>query len=88
MAGGSMLSKCANPDCSQTFLYLRQGKLFRFDVPVLRDDGDHNAQQSSGGRYRNEYFWLCDYCSMRMTLVCDRTLGVRTIPLMQYKAAS
>ena len=26
-----MLSKCANPGCPATFLYLHQGKLFRLD---------------------------------------------------------
>ncbi len=27
-----MLSKCANPGCTATFLYLHQGKLFRLNV--------------------------------------------------------
>ena len=27
-----MLSKCANPGCAATFLYLHQGKLFRLDT--------------------------------------------------------
>ena len=27
-----MLSKCANPGCPATFLYLHQGKLFRLDA--------------------------------------------------------
>jgi hypothetical protein len=29
-----MLSKCANPGCSATFLYLYQGKLFRLDTSI------------------------------------------------------
>ena len=29
-----MLSKCANPGCPATFLYLHQGKLFRLDTSV------------------------------------------------------
>ena len=27
-----MLSKCANPGCPASFLYLHQGKLFRLDT--------------------------------------------------------
>ena len=27
-----MLSKCANPGCLATFLYLHEGKLFRVDT--------------------------------------------------------
>ena len=26
--GGAMLSKCANPECSEQFRYLHQGKMF------------------------------------------------------------
>ena len=29
-----MLSKCANPGCTATFLYLHRGKLFRLDTSV------------------------------------------------------
>ncbi len=29
-----MLSKCANPGCPATFLYLHVGKLFRMDTTV------------------------------------------------------
>ena len=30
--GGRMLSKCANPHCRASFLYLHQGKLFRIET--------------------------------------------------------
>jgi hypothetical protein len=82
-----MLSKCANPDCSTPFLYLREGKLFRMEIPV---DGtsENDAATSAAVRYRVEFFWLCDYCSNRMTLAWKRGQGVRAVPLRQYKAAS
>ncbi len=83
-----MLSKCANPDCSKPFLYLRRGKLFRFEIPILREEAPGNAQENRGIRYRHEYFWLCDHCSAHMTVVCDNGRRVRTIPLTAYKAAS
>jgi len=58
-----MLSKCANPDCSEKFLFLHSGRLFHLmptpevrstvgEVPVFR-----------------ERFWLCDRCSKEMTIV-------------------
>ena len=67
----SMLSKCANPGCSATFLYLSRGKLFRWEVSVAaknngRDSGP-NQQVSSASR-RLEFFWLCEDCAPAMTL--------------------
>jgi hypothetical protein len=86
-----MLSKCANPDCSTPFLYLREGKLFRMEIPV--DGTSENGQTTSVAtnaavRYRVEFFWLCDYCSNRMTVAWKHGQGVRAVPLRQYKAAS
>jgi len=37
-----MLSKCANPGCSASFLYLHQGKLFR-----LETNGNGEFQEGS-----------------------------------------
>jgi hypothetical protein len=52
-----MLSKCANPGCPAPFLYLHQGRLFRFDF-----GSDSPAGQSG----RNlEFFWLCDQCATK-----------------------
>lgn len=57
-----MLSKCANPACSAPFLYLHEGKLFRFDLgermPI--------PPGHSGGAV--QYFWLCEDCAGSMTL--------------------
>jgi len=59
-----VLSKCANPECSEQFLYLHQGKLFHLtptpDVEAF-DEG------SSSSLY--ERFWLCDRCAKTMILV-------------------
>jgi hypothetical protein len=59
-----MLSKCANPGCSEVFRYLHQGKVFLLSPTpeVLVVTG--NAYPSL-----HERFWLCDKCSKEMTVV-------------------
>jgi hypothetical protein len=85
-----MLSKCANPDCSAAFLYLRQGKLFRFEVKNQGNGKVRSEPEGSGtgGRSHTEYFWLCDSCLTRMTLVQHGDLEVNAVPLFSLKAAS
>lgn len=59
-----MLSKCANPECSEIFRYLHEGKVF-FLAPtseVLIAAGIQHPRL-------HERFWLCDQCSKEMTLV-------------------
>jgi hypothetical protein len=78
-----MLSKCANPVCSNTFLYLRQGKLFRLEVPVgdqTVPDGSVNAKTSPNGRLRDEYFWLCETCCPNFKVVREQGVGLKVIP--------
>jgi hypothetical protein len=82
-----MLSKCANPDCSERFLYMRDGKLFRFDPPV------HQANTEFSNKARKavahtEYFWLCRHCASTLTLVSVKGVGVVPRPLVQAKAAA
>ncbi len=57
--GEEMLTKCANPVCSETFRYLNSGRLFRLE----NDDVD-----SASGISTPQYFWLCATCARRMTL--------------------
>lgn len=69
-----MLSKCSNPKCSSVFLYLHEGKLFRYET-ADRSHGDSNGgfKKSMG---RMEYFWLCDDCASQMTLTFKDGEGV------------
>lgn len=59
-----MVSKCANPQCSEQFRFLHEGRLFQLtptpEVQVISED-DNPALY--------ERFWLCDRCSKQMTLV-------------------
>ena len=51
-----MLSKCANPNCSARFRYLRGGQLFRFQTGDVRNT-------------RTEFYWLCSQCSQRYKVI-------------------
>ena len=59
-----MLSKCANPECSEILRYLHQGKIFCLaPTPEVRiADGMPNEA-------RHERFWLCAQCSKELTLI-------------------
>lgn len=76
-----MLTKCANPDCSTPFKYLREGKLVRMFTGIPSDRRKAAGHVSQGVSRRSEFFWLCNACSARFTLVFDETLGVHLIPL-------
>jgi len=78
-----MLSKCANPDCSASFHYLRDGKLFQID---MHDGGDATYAgpqlvSDKKPQHRIEYFWLCAQCSTTMTLALQPGKGVVAVPL-------
>jgi hypothetical protein len=75
-----MLSKCANPGCTATFLYLHQGKLFRLnvgnDIPV-----SSSLPQTVKPAQRVEFFWLCSQCASELTIDYDQGTGVAVVPL-------
>jgi hypothetical protein len=62
MLRGSMLSKCANPGCSASFRYLREGRVFN----VERRCSEATPGQSP---YQVEFFWLCKECSQTLRIV-------------------
>jgi hypothetical protein len=73
-----MLSKCANPECSTRFLYMRGGKLFRWDqLQGVRTAGIAMKKESHGV----EFFWLCDQCARTMTVVFRKDIGITMKPL-------
>jgi len=81
-----MLSKCANPGCSASFLYLHQGKLFRLETSGNGDDDVADPQGKHATR-RLEYFWLCDACASLMTVSFKKGVGVATRPLFVARKA-
>ena len=58
-----MMDRCANPACAKPLVYLREGRVFAFDVAV----------QSDGTGFKKtrhlEHFWLCGACARSMILV-------------------
>lgn len=80
-----MLSKCANPDCSATFLYLHEGKLFRIQVETS-DSSQAAGDESTKLIRQTEFFWLCPECSASMTLTFNRNVGVRVRSLSPDRA--
>lgn len=55
-----MLSKCANPACSNVFRYFHEGKLYLVD-----------SKTASTESRALEYFWLCSGCCREMTIEID-----------------
>ena len=76
-----MLSKCANPECSTQFRRLRDGKLFQVQAEYFprppRKEGPQNRRPSR----HVEHYWLCNDCSLRLTLALDRERGMIMVPL-------
>lgn len=86
-----MISKCANPACSARFLYLHEGKLFRFEREAQNHDEVLLGFDPAVLKRENgvDYFWLCGKCSATMTLIHCRGLGITMHPSHRLlKAAS
>lgn len=85
-----MVSKCANPDCSISFRYFHQGRLFRVETIT---GTERRRSLGSGAEDRNplkrlEFYWLCDSCAERFTLIFDRANGVSVAPRDKAQAAA
>ena len=72
-----MVSKCANPACSEVFMHLHEGKVFH-----LRPTPE--VEEATGGLASAFYerFWLCARCSKLMTLVWGGS-EVKLVPLLK-----
>ena len=67
-----MVSNCANPKCAKPLHYLRDGRVFVFDVP-------DKVVAAGGKRTRHiEHFWLCGTCSQTMAMK-QSTDGVQLV---------
>lgn len=67
----AMVTKCANPACGSSFRYLRGGKLFLVDLPRSSAGPGNGSAVTHQGRTA-EYFWLCDQCCSKLTVVVDQ----------------
>jgi hypothetical protein len=82
-----MVSHCANPACAAPLLYLRDGRLFQFEVrcknpeALLRDD----ERLHTSSRHVSHY-WLCGECASLLTLEFDPCSGVIPVAIDQSLA--
>jgi hypothetical protein len=70
-----MVNQCANPNCSKLLVYLREGRIFTFDMPDPR-----GLVSSSRIAHRKEHYWLCGDCSQTLVLVHTCPTGVVVCP--------
>jgi hypothetical protein len=84
-----MVSKCANPDCSASFRYVHNGKLFRVETSGGQDRRRAMGRDEELNKplRRLEFYWLCDECATRFTLVHDKESGV-TVRAADYACSA
>ncbi len=68
-----MVDCCANPGCARPLKYLRDGRIYIFDIGSA--PGDPGAKRTS----HLEHYWLCGLCSETLILVQDGR-GIRIAP--------
>ena len=63
-----MVTKCVNPSCATEFRYFRGGKLFHVapNSRAMTHDADFQGHSNV-----IEFFWLCEACSSKITIVPD-----------------
>jgi hypothetical protein len=78
-----VLSKCANPACLSLFRSLNRGKLFVLDTDRAAEASPRAACATRVRRsvHQVERFWLCDGCSLHITLTFEPGRGMVTVPL-------
>jgi hypothetical protein len=69
--GTIMVNQCANPSCGKPLHYLREGRIFVFDLP----DPNVPVPAPGGWARRLQHFWLCGPCSE--TMVLEQTSGMQ-----------
>ena len=80
-----MVTKCFNSSCSASFRFLHSGKLFQFEKRPQQTEDTAIAPWLSIG---TEFFWLCEECAEKFTLVSDHRGGVRVLRLKQAALAA
>jgi hypothetical protein len=84
-----MVSKCANPECATPFRYFHQGKLFRLETKLGPDRRRAlGADGATKSMHRLEFYWLCDSCAEKMTLVADKDSGISVRPHLSASATA
>jgi hypothetical protein len=69
-----MVTQCANPNCGKPLHYLREGRIFLFEVSAVAED--KRAR-------RLEHFWLCGDCNTTYYVEQNDDSGVTVVPKVQ-----
>lgn len=69
-----MVNNCANPQCNKPLHYLRDGRIFVFDVL-----GDGLGMDGKRARHV-EHYWLCGDCAPSLHLERDSIDGIKILP--------
>jgi hypothetical protein len=73
-----MVDNCANPKCNKPLHYLRDGRVFTFNVPSA-------AVGSTGQRLQHvEHYWLCGDCADSLTLERVPEAGIKVLPRQSH----
>ena len=76
-----MTSHCANPACAVPLRYLRDGRIFQFEVRRGFSQASDDKPITIGDRMGCiSHFWLCGRCSSTLTLAFDVIKGVVVRP--------
>jgi hypothetical protein len=81
-----MLTKCSNPECFNHFLYMDEGKVFRFETRCASGGDPQFTKKKTAQKI--EFFWLCSNCAARMTLLYREGQGVGVQTLEEAYRAS
>jgi hypothetical protein len=68
-----MVNQCANTSCGKPLHYLREGRIFVFDVPVS------DAPETTGCKSRMQHFWLCGRCSESLVMEQTSSKEIRVV---------
>jgi hypothetical protein len=69
-----MVNNCANPKCAKPLHYLREGRVFVFDVQ------DQPLKRNGEKGHHLEHYWLCGECSGQFLVEHEADQGVRLVP--------
>jgi hypothetical protein len=59
-----LATQCANPQCSQELLYLREGRLALLDMELHANDPPRSDDDAFAMNcFPSKYFWLCRECA-------------------------
>ena len=79
-----MVSNCANPSCGVPLRYLRDGRIFQFEIRALMNTPADDSQEPVPKKKTLRqvwHYWLCGACSSTMTLQFDQLRGLKLKPL-------